>query len=51
MPKHGFASDLLGRRTRSLGSGGNRVGVSVVGTPLGGMIKVARRTLSFVLPS
>lgn len=33
IPRHGFDSVLFGRRTRSLGRGGNRVGVSLVDLP------------------
>lgn len=36
--RHGFVSPALGRRTRSFGSGGRRIGVSFVGAPLGGIV-------------
>lgn len=36
IPRHGLTSVLFGRRTRSLGRGGNRVGVSFV--DLAGMV-------------
>ena len=37
MPRHGFVSGRFGRRMRSFGSGGRRVGASLVEVPLGGM--------------
>ena len=37
MAMHGFSSGRLGRRTRSLGRGGRRVGVSLVALG-GGMV-------------
>ena len=51
MPIHGFASGLFGRRTRSLGSGGKRVGASFVEVPLGGILTVYCRTLPLLLPN
>ena len=38
IPTHGFSPGLLGRRTRSLGRGGRRGGVSFVLPPLGGIV-------------
>ena len=40
MPTQGFASALLGRRTRSLGRGGRRGAVVTLAVPLGGGIGV-----------
>ena len=37
MRTQGFVSTLFGRRTRNLGRGGRRVGVTAVEAPLGGM--------------
>ena len=39
MLMHGFSSTLLGRRTRSLGRGGRRVGARAVEPPLPGMTR------------
>ena len=38
MLMHGFCSNLFGRRTRSLGKGGRRVGARAVEPPLAGMV-------------
>ena len=38
MPRHGLVSGRFGRRIRSFGSGGRRVGASLVEVPLGGMM-------------
>jgi hypothetical protein len=38
--RHGFASPALGFRTRSLGSGGMRIGCSFVEAPLGGILSL-----------
>ena len=40
MPTQGFSWPLLGRRTRSLGRGGKRVGASLVEAPFGDMVRV-----------
>ena len=42
MLMHGFSSNLLGRRTRSFGSGGRRVGATTVEPPRGGMADAYR---------
>lgn len=42
MPVHVFASDLLGRRTRSFGRGGRRGARLTLGLPFGGMLGVWR---------
>jgi hypothetical protein len=36
--RHGFVSAWFGLRTRSLGSGGRRMGCSFVAVPFGGMV-------------
>ena len=38
MPTQGFASGLLGLRTRSFGRGGSRGATLSFGVPLGGML-------------
>ena len=38
MLMHGFSSNLFGRRTRSLGRGGRRVGARTVEPPLAGIV-------------